>query len=93
MKLDTTTTNIIIEIANENKIPSSKIVKMLTSYYGAINESMQGQRARIIKLDFFGKYIYSTKNRDRHIKNNPEIHQQFLNRGGKVTNFGELNIK
>lgn len=93
MKLDTTTTNIIIDIANENKIPTGKITKMLNAYFGAVNDSMQNQRAKIIKLDFFGKYIYSTKNRDRFIKNNPEIHQAFLDKGGKVTEFGQLNIK
>lgn len=69
MKLDETNTNAIIQVANKLGVPASTVTKIMETYYSSLREGIESiaenDLHKTIKMDFFGKLVFSQTKKDR----------------------------
>lgn len=59
MQLDNIISRIVIKIGNKNNVKSNEVVDIVSGFYKGINHCINQKSAIILKIDFFGKFIYS----------------------------------
>lgn len=59
MIFDDTTSGIVVDIARKNEITLAQTSKIIQGYFLAVNYTMAHKPVGVIKLDYFGKFIYS----------------------------------
>lgn len=59
MQLDNTISRIVVKISNKNNIKPEEVVEIMSGLYKGIKHSIHTEQAGIIKVDFFGKFIFS----------------------------------
>lgn len=58
---DNTISNIIVEIAHKNELELDKTSKIVSGLWNTVKDIIQNEEPGVVKLDFFGKFIYSER--------------------------------
>lgn len=59
MKIDDTTGNVILEVANKLKIDKDKVLAIINAHSKGLKMVIEDHVPFMIKVDFFGKLIYN----------------------------------
>lgn len=59
MELDNTLSRILLKVSKKNNVSPREAADIMQGFYRGINHVIHNKEATIIKVDFFGKFIYS----------------------------------
>lgn len=59
MKVDSVITDVIISTATKTNVERDQVLTILDKYYAGVSHIIKNETPGVIKIDFFGKLIYS----------------------------------
>jgi len=65
IKFDNTLSNIVVNIADKNKISLEDTSKIITSAFSNVRYIIENKEGGVIKLDYLGKFIYSSRYKEK----------------------------
>lgn len=68
MLADSTITELLIKIGKKNKIEPTKVLDIMDAFYRGIYTTISEKRADVIKIPFFGKFMYNKDYKEKREK-------------------------